>query len=467
MTFRKFADALSKPGSRGAALLLPLALAAVTGCGSNYRPVVTSINPVGPAGQPTRYAIAIATNGANSAGIVNFIDFSGDTIVNTTAIGINPQYLILGSGGTEAYVINGDGTLTTLAITTSLLSSQLQATTLPPGANPSSLFPQGSYEYVTEAGLNEIGILTGAGDPSFYENLPTGSAGGANSATTTSVFTVGLASAPRLYGIQASTLPNTNGFVAAIETSTNTISATIPVGVNPVYGVMEADSRRAYILNKGSNSVTVINSQANTLDSFQTVANGPASNTIQVGTAPVWADFIPTLNEMVVLNQGNGTTPGTLSIISIPLCTTTAVANPNCDTSNPIDAVGFGSVVATIPVGINPTQVTVLADGSQAFVANQGMLGNPSVPGSISVINLTSNTVTATIPAGASANETDAIVHGHPTYISSVAGLPTGKVYVTAPDSTDVTIIRTDTDAVLTHLTLQGNGSWVRVTQNQ
>jgi DNA-binding beta-propeller fold protein YncE len=109
----------------------------------------------------------------------------------------------------------------------------------------------------------------------------------------------------------------------------------------------------------------------------------------------------------------------------------------------------------------------VLADGSQAFVANQGMLGNPSVPGSISVINLTSNTVTATIPAGASANETDAIVHGHPTYISSVAGLPTGKVYVTAPDSTDVTIIRTDTDAVLTHLTLQGNGSWVRVTQNQ
>jgi hypothetical protein len=230
---------------------------------------------------------------------------------------------------------------------------------------------------------------------------------------------------------------------------------------------MEADSRRAYILNKGSNSVTVINSQANTLDSFQTVANGPASNTIQVGTAPVWADFIPTLNEMVVLNQGNGTTPGTLSIISIPLCTTTAVANPNCDTSNPIDAVGFGSVVATIPVGINPTQVTVLADGSQAFVANQGTLGNPSVPGSISVINLTSNTVTATIPAGASANETDAIVHGHPTYISSVAGLPTGKVYVTAPDSTDVTIIRTDTDAVLTHLTLQGNGSWVRVTQNQ
>jgi hypothetical protein len=36
---------------------------------------------------------------------------------------------------------------------------------------------------------------------------------------------------------------------------------------------------------------------------------------------------------------------------------------------------------------------------------------------------------------------------------------------VTSLDSTDITIIRTDTDSVQTHLSLQGNGVSVRITQ--
>ncbi len=445
------------------------ALVVLAGCGSNYRPVVTAINPVGPASQPEHYAVVISSPSPTSNGLVNLVDFSGDTIVNTTTIGVNPQYMILGSGGAYAYVINGDQTLNSFSPSTSLLSSGISVTTLPSGSNPISLFPQGNTEYVAEAGLNEIGVLNGSAQPAFQENLPTGAASSASPSTTSTLYTVGNNGASRIYSIVSSLLSGVNGFVAAIETGQNTISATLPVGVNPVYGVMEADNRRAYILNKGSNTVTVVNAQANALDTFNSPTTGLPTATIPVGTAPIWADFAPTLVELLVLNNGNPATntPGSVSIISIPLCTSTTVSNPLCDASNPIDAVGFGTVVATVPVGLNPVMITVLADGSQAYVANQGIPGSTTSPGSISVINLTTNTVTATIPASNSTNPLDTTVHGHPSYIASIAGLPTGKVYVTATDSTDLSIIRTDTNAISTHLPLQGAGISVRVTAAQ
>ena len=143
--------------------------------------------------------------------------------------------------------------------------------------------------------------------------------------------------------------------------------------------------------------------------------------------------------------------------------------NPSCDAANPIDAVGFGTVVATIPVGPHPVMIGVLQDGSQAFVANQGVLPSGTTPGtagSVSVISIQTNTVIANVPAiSANTAETDAFVHGHPNYIGVTTGTPTGKAYVVAPDSTDISIIRSDIDVIQTHLSLQGYGISVRVTQ--
>jgi YVTN family beta-propeller protein len=81
----------------------------------------------------------------------------------------------------------------------------------------------------------------------------------------------------------------------------------------------------------------------------------------------------------------------------------------------------------------------------------------------VSVINLTTNTVVATIAAANSTDALDSFVHGHPNFIAVTAGTPTGKVYVTSPDSNDLSIIRTDTDAIETHISLQGTGVMVRV----
>lgn len=438
-------------------------LASLIGCGNTYRPVVSAFNPVGPAGQPTKYAVVISTPGPTSPGLVTLVDFSGDTVLVTANIGVDPYYLVLNSGGNTGYTLNTDKTLTSFDISTSLQSKDILQSTLLDnhGVLPLSISPEGAFTYITQPGRNSVAEFQSS-PLSLRQEYPVNPA-------FTPVYVTGVANAPRIYAINRANNGG-NGQVSTIETTSNTMDPTpIPVGINPIYGVMTADGRRAFIMNQGSNDVTVINSQTNQLDTPLATIHDPGA------VAPIWADFAPTRNELVVANAGDGVNPGSVSIISIPLCSANAQpSNPNCDPNNPIDAVGFGTVLANIPVGINPRMVGVLQDGSRAYVVNQG---NPNLPCAapsvsqplgnctVSVINLTSNTVTATIPIPVSTSTANATLNGHPNYIAVTTGTPTGKVYVTSPESNFMTVIRTDTDAVLTTIPLQGAGVSVRVTQ--
>jgi YVTN family beta-propeller protein len=447
-------------------------LLALAGCGNNYRPVISAISPVGPATLTTKYAVVISNPGTGLPGLATFVDFSGDSTVITANIGVNPQYLYLGGSGSEGYSINGDGTLSSFAITPTLLSSQVAQTTLLPvpatNANcspitagpvtiptsattanclPTSIFPQGTYTYLTEPGPTPVvGEFSGT-PPALQQNI--------SGVGTNPVYIAGVAGAPRIYSISRGPLatnastgllaPTGPGSVAAINTATNSVDSTIPVGLNPVYGVMTATYQRTFILNQGSNNVTVINSQQNTLDTG--VPNGTITDPAAV--APVWADLAPTLNELLVVNQGANGGNGSVSIFNIPLCSTSALTtNPNCNPDNPIDATNFGTLVANIPVGKNPVMIAALQDGSQAFVINEG-------DSTVSAINLTTDTVTATIPIPSTPS---------PTFLAATTGTPLGKVYVTSTTSPTMTILRTDTDTVDTTVDLQGTGVQVRVT---
>jgi YVTN family beta-propeller protein len=436
-----------------AAALVAAAVVAVAGCGNTYRPVITAINPVGPAGQPQKYAVAISSTGANTPGLATIVDFSGDTVVITVPVGRNPNYFQVDAQGFNGYVINGDASISSFDISASLLASGVLVSTLLAGANPISIFPQGSSVYITDPGRNAIGQFTGA-PPALKQELGLGAA---NNPT----YTVGVASTQRAYALSQGN-GTSAGVASAIDVPSQTITTTVPVGVQPVYGIMSADFKRAFVMNKGSNTVSVINAQTNQLDTF---TGSTGTGTIAVGQAPVWADFAPTRSQMVVANQGSGTNNGSISIVSIPLCSASAAAsNPNCDPVNPVDATGFGTVLANVTVGVNPIVVGVLADGTRAYVANAGDPNLPCATGTpvanvstgctVSVVNLTTNTVTATIP-----------VAGHPSFMALTNGTPTGKVYVTSKDNNTMTIIRTDIDAVSTSVDLQGKGVMVRVTQ--
>jgi DNA-binding beta-propeller fold protein YncE len=115
------------------------------------------------------------------------------------------------------------------------------------------------------------------------------------------------------------------------------------------------------------------------------------------------------------------------------------------------DSSTFGKVLATVPVGLHPVEVSVLQDGSRIYVANQGDIAG-GTPGSVSIVNLANYTVQKTIA-----------LTSNPHTIGSIYNYPIGKVYVASQNSPFLTIIRTDTDVVSATPEMQGNIVEMRV----
>jgi hypothetical protein len=452
-------------------------LVSATGCGNQYRPVVSAIGPVGPAGQPTKYAVAVSVPSPTSLGLLTIVDFAGDTVLSTPQILVNPSYFQINANGTQGFVINSQGSLNTFLLSNplGLITSEVVQTTLPVNSAPvsiSAFTPASTVPtiFVPEADTNSIAALN-ASTAALYDNVGLGTA-------TNPVYVVGAQGTPRAYAISQNA-PGSNGQIDSLEavsTTTLSDSAQIPVGIKPVYGVMTTDDRRAFILNQGSGTVSVINVPNNAPDVNLPTITLPAISISGGGTvapAPVWADLAPTNAELVVLNKGDGVHPGTLNIISIPLCNASAQAsNPNCSATNPVDAAGFGTVLATATVGINPSMVSVLQDGTAAYVINQfdGTGTCAAGSGSVSAVNLKTGQISATIcaitdaVALASGSTTQNMIYGHPNSVSATTSTPTGKVYVTSSDSRYLSVIYTDTNTVQTHIPLQGLGLRVLVT---
>ncbi len=451
------------------------------GCATQYRPVVAAINPVGPAAQPTKYAYAVSDPNELSTtstlnGLITVVDVSGDSTLATPSIIPRPTYFAFAPSSAIGFVINAQNSLNSVNLGSpgSLITSQVVTTTLPTGANAPSLsgftFGGAARILVPEVGTSAVSIFS-ASSPALQQQINVG---------TNPVYVVGADGTPRAYVLSTGTSP---GQAAAIEASSLSVSATIPVGNNPIYGVETTDVRRAFILNSGSGTVSVINVTNNATDSANPTIQLDPTGTL--GLQPVWADIATSTNQLVVVSRRANDANGYLSVINIPLCNALAQpTNPTCDANNPVDGVGFGQVLSTVQIGVNPTQVSVLSDGSQAYVSNQGdQFASPEIEGSVNAVNLVSGQVTATIAGvtsisggvtdpvtvptcnvtAAATAATQACVYGHPNTIAATTGTPTGKVYVTSPDSNYMTVIETDTDTVVTHINLQGVGVQVRV----
>jgi YVTN family beta-propeller protein len=457
------------------------ALFAAAGCGNQYRPVVTPITPSGPAPQPQAFLVAFSqpsltqyTAGAvapgslcpagyTNAGIVTLIDFSGDSIMAQATVGTGPLTFALDPSGSTAYSVNvtqakdsngnaiqGEctSTLSTVPISTTLQSNKVQNTTLPSTVDssgnhiytiPTNILTTNAGQYAVEpftADLNgapAIGVLTGS-PPSLKLEIPVAPA---------LINAIGVSGGQRIYAISQGNSSggnvtwgqcdtpssvSTNGEADGIDTATNTVTSQLAVGVCPVYGLMTADGRRAFVLNRGSGTVTVIDSAKNVLDT-DSPSQYMKNATISVGAGPVYADIYAPAALLVIANYDDDS----VSIIDVSI---NGAVQGYTDTAN------FGHVLATVklPAGSHPAAVTVLQDGSRVYTANEGT-------GTVSVINLSSFTVEKTIP-----------VNGHPRSIASTFNAPIGKVYTVAPDSPYVTVIRTDTDIVSSSILLQGNG---------
>jgi YVTN family beta-propeller protein len=424
----------------------------VAGCGAGYRPVVTPINPSGPAPQPASLAAVVSSPSPTSPGIATIINYSGDTVMATAPIGVGPITFTLDETGSTGYTVNSDGTITNFPASNNLQQKNVTFSTLPSTAIPVNLFSPSSGLWMADLFGNVIDVLTGA--PEAFKlaipvaPTPIGVVGPGVVGQRNYAITQGTVST----GVDCNNSPTTGptGEADGIEIADFTVSSRIPLGKCPVFALQSPDSRRLFVLNRGDDTITVINSQNNTLNACTPFVNQvgrlvtchpslPLSTTagltgpnVPAIAGPVYAEFNAATSQLIVADYDGGS--ATLIDVSLD--------------EFGDDSATFGTTF-TMPVGANPASVTSLYDGSRAYTANQA-------DGTVTVLNLTSHTVLKTVA-----------VTGHPRTVVSTQNSLYGKVYVAAPDSPYLTILRTDQDIVDTTVLVQGNIVDVRVsTQN-
>lgn len=459
-----------------------LGAAMVAGCGGAYRSVVTPTNPSGPASQPSSQAIVVSypgtsSSGTDSNGIATIIDYSGDTIMATANIGPNPQSFTVDASGSNGYTVNSDGTVTIFPATTSLQQKNVSYATLRSTAEPAGMFSPASGLWVTDLDDNSVDVLTGSSPLAFKLAIPVAAtpvtmAGSGSSAKRYYAISLNNSSTPTGSAISfndmtCNTAPSTvtqNGEADGIETTSTSgqysVSSYLQLGKCPVYAVSNSDGSRLFVLNRGSDTITVINTQANTLDTCTpfnnqagqlvtchptlplsttavtdtgiTPTNGSTAANLQTVAGPVYAEYNAATEQLVVANYDGGT----VSIIDVSMD----------EYGN--DSSTFGTTY-TVTVGKtstpHPAAVTALYAGDRAYTANQSDDSGSTGNGSVSVINLKSHTLEKTLS-----------VVGHPRTVVSTSNSLYGKVYVASPDSEYVTVIDVSSDTVDTTVLVQG-----------
>ena len=451
MNFCQARGGLVQVGALLAAALL------VAGCGNNSRPVISPVNSNGPAAQPQSYAVVVSATSLTAPGIATIIDYSGDSVMATAPIGEGPTAFTLDAFGGSAYTINSDHTLTYFPITVSgssaLQANQVKYSALPTNAQPLNMFSPSNGLWTPDLYGSYADAFSGY-PPLLHYSIPVAPVpvmvvGAGNNSLRNFAISQNIVNPT---GVECNS-PTTGpiGVVTPIETLTFTTDTPIPVGKCPVFAVESSDSRRLFVLNRGDDTITVINAQTGALDypcppanQLGQTINCPLNGLLPLSTAagltgtnvpttagPVYAEYNTATSQLIVADYDGGT----ISVIDV---TEDEFGN---------DSPTFGTTF-TIPVGKNPASVTALADiteGSRAYTANQA-------DQTVTIVNLSSHTVEKTLP-----------VTGHPRTVVSTQNGTEGKVYVASPDSNVLTIIRTDEDIVDATVLLVGNIVDVRV----
>lgn len=481
----------------------------IAGCGNNYRPVVTPVPTNGPPAQPTAYAVVVSATTPTAPGEAAIVDYSGDSILAEAPIGVGPLAFTIDELASYGYTYNSDHTITSFPVSTNLQQKLEQVTTVSTCAQPINILAPSAGLWIGDLNTDAsdanpnctppsqgVDFFTGSPE-SFIQAIPMAPA-------TTPAFIAGAPTTagqreyvinqnvPSSTGVECNVTPTAepDGTAVPVEVSTDTTDP--PIALDPfaaatgstlarcpVFAVQSPDQRRLFVLNRGSDTISVINSQSNSLDECAPFYNQnnqpvtchpilPLSTTAETALAaavtaagvtgvptappngsagmgtiagPVYAEYNQATSQLVVANYDGGT----ISVIDVSL---DQYGN---------DSPTFGTTY-TIPVGKNPASVTVLFDGSRAYTANQGDCTpncTASPNGTVTVVNLATHTVEKTLA-----------VTGLPRTVVSTQNSLYGKVYVAAPDSPYLTILETQTDLVDTTLLMQGNIVDVR-TSNQ
>ncbi|HWZ43650.1 MAG TPA: YncE family protein, partial [Candidatus Saccharimonadales bacterium] len=330
-----------------AVLFFAVLVVLVEGCSNTFRPTIVSVP--GNSGDPSSLAqaVVLSTNPGGGPGSDTHIDVSGDTNVGVVNLGTNPVFLSKISNN-RALAINSDQTVTSyLALLPQ--STAINVITQPSGSltGVSAAASSNGNIYVANNGSNNVTVIPG------NQNVATGNV------------TVGsqpVSVASNAASNKAYVVNRGSNNVSVINAQDNSVAAAvIPVDTSPIWGLVSTDGRLLFVVNQGSGTVTVID----------TVLDMPvASPPITVGSMPNFAFYDNKLKRVYVNNSGSNS----ISVIK-------------ADVFDPANSI-FPTLLATINLspGPLPTSLTVLADGSRAYVARGGCaagINHISLPASL------------------------------------------------------------------------------------
>ncbi len=233
------------------------------------------------------------------------------------------------------------------------------------------------------------------------------------------------------------------GAVWVIDTATDAVTTKIAVGMMPAHVVVAPDGRMAYVANGGENSVSVLDTAA------QRVVQ-----TVPVGAMPHGMRISPNGQQLWVANLNGGTVSVIDTAAQKQVAQIAVGKGPAQVGFTPDGRFGFVSlskenkvavidpasrkVIRKIAVGTVPIQLYATPDSKLVLVANQG---TPKKPGTtVSVIDLASMKVAATITTGAGAHGVVISRDGSQAFVTntyantvSVIDIAERKVVATVP----------------------------------
>ena len=361
----------------------------------------------------------VANNLSNNVTVINMFDF---TALANISVGTNPTCMSMNSNGSKLYVTNF-GNSTVSVINTS--NNAVTAITVSPNPYGISISPDDNTLYVTSSANNLVSTIS--------------------TATNTVTGTINVGAGPKGLGnfigkVVTPCLPIVSSFTPTSGCSGNTVVITGNYfsGISSVkFGGSEATS---FVVNNVNTITAVVGEGVTGNVSVTSTWGTGTSSAIFTSTCPFITNFNPaTLN----------CTGSTVTITGTNLTGTTAVNFGSTPAASFI-VNSSTSITAQVTGTTTSGRVSVTTAEGTAYSAASFAIGNSFTQyayitntnsNNVSVINLTTNTVLATIPVG--------------TQPTAIVTTTNGKyVYVANANSRTISVISTATNTVISSILL-------------
>lgn len=142
--------------------------------------------------------------------------------------------------------------------------------------------------------------------------------------------------------------------VKVISTTDDTVTQTIPlpVGANPVWAVAKSDSSRVYVLDENGTIYDL--NPALTAINCSSPPSATCTSTTSIGTGTNFLTYDPVINRLYVTNPTNSQI---------------GILDASVDPPKLLNTIDLSTAAASVCSGCAPDEVTVLGDGSRAYVA--------------------------------------------------------------------------------------------------